>query len=129
MAPDQPEPAGVPPPAALRSVGRRAVSVACGGSPSRPLAHVALLVVFATITLTVMRKVEKIRVKVVDEKPAALEDVEGAPSLRDLAGVLKMARAVPNAGGPCGAGHSGRARPGDAAHRRHRAEAGRGGVR
>ncbi len=64
--------------------------------------HVGLLLLFATVTLTVMRKVEEVRVKVVDEATAGEEEFDGAPSLQDLAGVLKMERAVPQRAAPSG---------------------------
>ena len=64
--------------------------------------HVGLLLLFATVTLTVMRKVEEVRVKVVDDTPVGEEELEGAPSLQDLAGVLKMERTVPQRAAPSG---------------------------
>src|SRR5579862_2046146 len=63
--------------------------------------HVGLLLLFATITLTVLRKTEEIRVKVVDDA-AAPEELDGAPSTQDLAGVLKMEKAVPQHAAPSG---------------------------
>ena len=63
--------------------------------------HVGLLLVFATITLTVLRKTEEIRVKVVDDV-AGKEEVDGAPSTQDLAGVLKMEKTVPQRAAPSG---------------------------
>jgi len=63
--------------------------------------HVGLLLVFATITLTVLRKTEEIRVKVVDA-PAGPEEFDGAPSTQDLAGVLKMEKAMPQRAAPSG---------------------------
>ena len=58
-------------------------------------AHVGLLFLFATITLTVLRNVEEIKVSVVDDTPAQIQEWEGQPSLRDLAGVLKPETARP----------------------------------
>ena len=55
------------------------------------LIHVAALVLLATISLTVMRSVEKIEVKIVDE--VGVEEAYGAPSLQDLAGLLDVAPA------------------------------------
>ena len=56
--------------------------------------HVGLLFLLATVTLTVIRKAQEVRVKVVDE--VGPDEFEGAPSLQDLAGVLKMENAVPH---------------------------------
>jgi von Willebrand factor type A domain len=55
------------------------------------LIHVGLLLLFATISFTVMKTVEKINVKIVDE--AGVEESEGAPSMEDYAGLLEVARA------------------------------------
>jgi hypothetical protein len=55
------------------------------------LIHVGALVALATISLTVMRTVEKIEVKIVDE--VGVEEAYGAPSLEDLAGLLDVAPA------------------------------------
>lgn len=66
-------------------------------------AHAGLLVLFATITLTVIRTVEEIRVAVVDEAPAALDGTDdGAPSLQDLAGVLRAETVAPQRAAPAG---------------------------
>lgn len=66
--------------------------------------HVGLLALFATVSLTVIRVVQQIRVKVVEpESRAEMEAAEGAPSLRDLAGIFKMEpapRRAANPGGP-----------------------------
>jgi hypothetical protein len=64
--------------------------------------HVGLLLLFATITLTVLRKTEEIRVKVVDDTAAGPEELEGAASLQDLAGVLKMEKTAPQRAAPSG---------------------------
>ena len=63
--------------------------------------HVGLLLALATVTLTVIRKAQEIRVKVVDDT-ALPEDFDGAPSLQDLAGVLKMEQALPRKAAPSG---------------------------
>lgn len=55
------------------------------------LIHVGALVIFATISLTVIRTVDKIDVKIVDE--VGVEEAYGAPSLEDLAGLLDVAPA------------------------------------
>jgi len=66
-------------------------------------AHLGLLVLFATVTLTVMRQVEEIRVKVVDDAPVGPEATDGgAPSLQDLAGVLRQEKAAPQRAAPSG---------------------------
>jgi hypothetical protein len=54
--------------------------------------HAALLVLLATVTLTVIRKTELIPVKVV-EPEIGPEEFDGAPSLEDLAGLLEVAPA------------------------------------
>jgi hypothetical protein len=64
--------------------------------------HVGLLFLFATITLTVIKKIEEIKVKIVDDTTLGEEDLDGAPSLRDLAGALKMEKAVPQRAVPSG---------------------------
>jgi hypothetical protein len=56
------------------------------------LIHLGLLVAFATISLTVIRKVEEIRVKVIEER-VGVEETDGANSLEDLAGLLDVAPA------------------------------------
>src|SRR5690349_12467631 len=52
--------------------------------------HVAILLLLTTISVTVAKQVQKINVKII-EPPTATEepDVEGAPSIRDLAGQLR----------------------------------------
>jgi hypothetical protein len=70
--------------------------------------HGVLLALLATISLTVARREERINVKLV-EPPTAADEVEpeGAPSLRDLAGVLRpttvRARAAGSVAGPSAA--------------------------
>lgn len=66
------------------------------------LAHVGLLVLLATITLTVMRKVEEIRVSVTDDGGVGAESADGANSLQDLAGVLRQEKAAPQRAAPSG---------------------------
>ncbi len=51
--------------------------------------HVLLLLLFAGISFTVMRTVEKITVKIVEPEVG----VDGAPSLEDYAGLLEVAKA------------------------------------
>jgi len=63
------------------------------------IVHVGLLILFATVTLTVIQKVEQIRVKLDD---TVGEESDGADSLEDLAGVLKMERAAPQKAAPSG---------------------------
>ncbi len=65
--------------------------------------HVVLLIVLATVTLTVMRKVEEVRVKVLDE-PASVDDWEGANSLEDIPGVLDVQAAPRRQARPGGPG-------------------------
>jgi hypothetical protein len=62
------------------------------------LVHVGLLVLFATVTLTVIQKVEEIRVKLDD----GVGDFDGLDSLDDLAGALQMERAAPQKAAPSG---------------------------
>ena len=62
--------------------------------------HVGLLFALATVTLTVIRKAQEVRVKVVDK--VGPDEFEGAPSLQDLAGVLKMENVVPHRAAPSG---------------------------
>ena len=56
------------------------------------LVHVGLLVAFATVSLTVIRKVDEIRVKIVEER-VGVEEFDGKPSMEDLAGLLDVAPA------------------------------------
>lgn len=64
--------------------------------------HVVLLAVLATVTMHIVRQVEQIRVKVVDESPFGVEDFDGAPSLADLAGALQVSRAQARQARPAG---------------------------
>ena len=66
------------------------------------LFHVGLLFLLATVTLTVIRKAQEIRVKVVDDATVGEENLDGAPSLQDLAGVLKMEKTIPQRAAPSG---------------------------
>jgi Mg-chelatase subunit ChlD len=56
------------------------------------LIHAALLVALATLSITVVREVRKVDVEIVERQPG-LDDLEGAPSLDDFAGLLDVARA------------------------------------
>lgn len=55
--------------------------------------HVGLLLLLATISVTVVKQVQKINVKIIEpsaqEKIDDAADTEGAPSIRDLAGQLR----------------------------------------
>jgi hypothetical protein len=64
------------------------------------LVHVGLLILFATVTLTVIHKAEQIKVKLDDA--VGDENLDGLPSLEDLAGVLKMEKAMPQRAAPSG---------------------------
>lgn len=59
------------------------------------LVHAGLLFLFATATLTVIRKVEEIRVKMVEDAVPGEEVFAGADSLRDVAGALKPEKVLP----------------------------------
>ena len=63
--------------------------------------HVGLLFLLATVTLTVIRQSQEVRVKVLDEAVGP-EELDGAPSLQDLAGVLKMEKTLPQRAAPSG---------------------------
>jgi hypothetical protein len=54
--------------------------------------HAVLLVLFATVSLTVIRKAELIPIKIV-EPEVGTEELDGANSLEDLAGLLEVAPA------------------------------------
>jgi hypothetical protein len=62
--------------------------------------HAAILLLFATVSVTVVQQVQKIKVKIL-EPPAALEEsaVEGAPSLADIAGELRPKITQPRTAG------------------------------
>lgn len=55
------------------------------------LIHAAALIALTTISLTVIRTVEKIDVKIIDE--VGIDESFGAPSMEDLAGLLDVAPA------------------------------------
>jgi hypothetical protein len=57
------------------------------------LLHAGLLLLFATISITVVRTMEKIQVKIVQNEALEPEPLDGAPSLEDLAGLLDVAPA------------------------------------
>jgi hypothetical protein len=63
--------------------------------------HVGLLFLFATVSITVVKTVEKIAVKILDQEPEVSE-FEGAPSLEDLAGLLDVAPAPQQRARPAG---------------------------
>jgi hypothetical protein len=60
------------------------------------LIHVGVLVLLATATVQIVKKVEEIRVKVLDDSIVGT-DQPGEPSLNDIAGALKVNRAQPQA--------------------------------
>src|SRR5262245_49348816 len=67
------------------------------------LVHAGLLFVFATLTLTVIKKIEEIKVKVVEDALVGEDSFEnGADSLQDLAGALKQEKAIPQRAAPSG---------------------------
>lgn len=59
------------------------------------LAHAGLLFLFATVTLTVIQKIEEIRVNVAEDAVPGEEVFAGADSLRDVAGALKPEKVLP----------------------------------
>src|SRR4029453_9549061 len=63
--------------------------------------HIGLLLLFPSISMTVIRKVEEIRVKVVEERVGA-ENLEGKPSLEDLTGLLSLQEAPTRQARPSG---------------------------
>jgi hypothetical protein len=65
------------------------------------LVHALLLVIFATVSITVIRKVEEIRVKIVDEVGVD-QEMEGADSLEDLASLLDVKAAPRRQARPAG---------------------------
>ena len=84
--------------------------------------HVGLLVLFATLTVTVVKTVEKIDVRIVDQ--VGVEESGGADSLEDFAGLLNVAQAPRrDAGAAARSAGAQRARPAGAEDRRHRSEA------
>jgi len=76
-----------------------------GGVPwfaASTLIHVGLLFLFATVSISVIRKVEEIKVKVLDEVGVEDVDREGAPSLQDLEGLLNVQTAPRRQARPSG---------------------------
>lgn len=57
--------------------------------------HIALLFLFATATMTVINKIEEIKVNVRDDAVPGEETQDSSPSLKDLAGALKREGAAP----------------------------------
>jgi hypothetical protein len=53
--------------------------------------HIGLLFAFATLSITVVKTVEKISVKIVDQ--VGIEELDGSNSLEDFAGLLNVAHA------------------------------------
>ncbi len=92
--PDRPQPPRFDPWSGNRYGGVRWFAVST-------VAHVGLLLLFATVTLTVIRKAQEIRVKVIDDMVGE-ENLNGAPSMQDLAGVLKMEKTLPQKAAPSG---------------------------
>ncbi len=69
--------------------------------------HAVLLLLLTTISVTVAKQVQKINVKIIEPPPALEEaEVEGAPSLQDLAGTLRpviaQTRQTNSVAGPSG---------------------------
>ncbi|MBI4517396.1 MAG: VWA domain-containing protein [Deltaproteobacteria bacterium] len=64
--------------------------------------HVALLLLLGTMTLTVIRQAEQIKVKVIDDSSVGPEQLDGEPSLQDLEGVLNVQRTAPQQARPRG---------------------------
>ena len=58
--------------------------------------HALLLVLLATATIQIVKKVDEIRVKVLDDAVVG-EESPGEPSMQDIAGALKVNRAAPQA--------------------------------
>ena len=56
------------------------------------LIHLGLLVVLGTLSFTVMKGLEKINVKIVEDQ-VGVEETDGSPSLEDYAGLLEVAKA------------------------------------
>jgi hypothetical protein len=56
------------------------------------LIHAGLLLLFATLSFTVIKTVETINVKIVDDQ-VRIEETDGANSLEDYAGLLEVAKA------------------------------------
>ena len=58
--------------------------------------HALVLVLLATATVQIVKKVDEIRVKVLEDAVVG-EDSPGEPSMQDIAGALKVNRAAPQA--------------------------------
>ena len=56
------------------------------------LIHLGLLVLLGTLSFTVMKTLEKINVKIVEDQ-VGVEETDGSPSLEDYAGLLEVAKA------------------------------------
>jgi hypothetical protein len=56
------------------------------------LIHIGLLILFGTLSFTVIKTIEKINVKIVEDQ-VGLEETDGAPSLEDYAGLLEVTKA------------------------------------
>lgn len=89
-----PNPTAAPDPARFDPWSGRGTGTARWLAASTAL-HLGLLALFATISITVVRTIEKINVKVLDEEATAAPQAadDGAPALEDLAGVLDVAPA------------------------------------
>src|SRR5688572_19696693 len=59
--------------------------------------HAVILLALTTISVTVAKQVQKINVKIIPPPSEAIDDteVEGAPSLRDIAGELRPVMTMP----------------------------------
>ncbi len=86
--------------AAVAPPEQRRVDPWAGGGNSRAgffaastLLHAFLLVGLTTFSLTVIRQVDKVDVKIVEAGDIGLDDLDGAPSLEDYAGLLNVAHA------------------------------------
>jgi len=66
------------------------------------LIHAVVLVLLATATVQIVKKVEEIRVKVLDDSVVGTEESMGEPSLKDIAGALKVNRAQAQMARPAG---------------------------
>jgi hypothetical protein len=90
----QPDPARFDPWSGKRLSGLRWFGVSA-------VVHVGLLIVLGTVTLTVIKKAEPVKVTVVEDT-AGPDEWEGAASLQDLEGVLNVQRAAPQQARPRG---------------------------
>ena len=55
--------------------------------------HIGLLLLFATLSFTVMQSIEKINVTIVEPEQVGVDETDGAPSLDDYAGLLNVTKA------------------------------------